>query len=71
MADKIEKKQQPNFIQRFLRETIGELRKVVWPTPREAWNLTKIVLIVLVGMSLLLGLLDLLFEQGVKAILGS
>jgi preprotein translocase subunit SecE len=71
VADKIEKKQQPNFIQRFLRETIGELRKVVWPTPREAWNLTKIVLIVLVGMSLLLGLLDLLFEQGVKAILGS
>lgn len=71
MADKIEKKQQPNFIQRFSRETIGELRKVVWPTPREAWNLTKIVLIVLAGMSLLLGLLDILFEQGVKAILGS
>jgi preprotein translocase subunit SecE len=71
VADKIEKKQQPNFIQRFSRETIGELRKVVWPTPREAWNLTKIVLIVLAGMSLLLGLLDILFEQGVKAILGS
>ena len=33
-------------ISRYWRETVGELRKVTWPTPKEAWALTKIVLIV-------------------------
>ncbi len=59
MAEKVEKKvSQPNAIQRFWRETVGELRKVSWPTTQEAYNLTKIVLIVLVAMAAFLGLLD-------------
>ena len=62
MAEKDEKKQKPNAIQRFLRETIGELRKVTWPTPQEAWSLTKIVLVVLAAMSIVLGLLDYVFS---------
>jgi preprotein translocase subunit SecE len=53
-----EKTNQPNAIVRFYRETVGELRKVAWPTREEAWNLTLIVLIVLVAMSLFLGLID-------------
>jgi preprotein translocase subunit SecE len=53
-----EKSNQPNAIVRFYRETIGELRKVAWPTREEAWNLTVIVLIVLVAMSAFLGLID-------------
>ena len=47
-----------NFIQRYFNETIGELRKVSWPTRKEALNLTIIVLIVMVLMSVVLGLLD-------------
>ena len=59
MAGQVERKvKQPNAIQKFWRETIGELRKVSWPTPQEALNLTKIVLIVLVVMAAFLGLLD-------------
>ena len=67
MAEKDEKKQQlkepkaPNAIQRFWRETIGELRKVTWPTWKEAWSLTKIVLIVMSLMAAFLGLLDIIF----------
>jgi preprotein translocase subunit SecE len=34
-----------NAIVRWWRETIGELRKVTWPTPPEAWRLTKIVIV--------------------------
>ncbi len=49
MADKIEKAKAPNVIQRYFRETLGELRKVNWPTPKEAWHLTRIVLLVLVS----------------------
>ena len=59
MAEKIERKiAPPNAIQRFWRETVGELRKVSWPTPTEAWNLTKIVLIVMAAMAIFLGSLD-------------
>jgi len=59
VAEKGEKKiAPPNAIQRFWRETIGELRKVTWPTTQEALNLTKIVLIVMAAMAMLLGLLD-------------
>ena len=65
MADKDDKKQQtrdPNAIQKFWRETIGELRKVSWPTWQEAWSLTRIVLLVLLAMSAVLGLLDAVFS---------
>ena len=56
-------RRQQNAIQRYFRETIGELRKVSWPTRQEAINLTIIVLIVTFSMSALLGLLDFLFTQ--------
>jgi preprotein translocase subunit SecE len=51
-----------NAVFQYLRETRAELRKVHWPTREEAWNLTKIVLIVTVSMALFLGLLDYLFS---------
>jgi preprotein translocase subunit SecE len=60
MAEKKEKK--PNAIQRFFRETIGELRKVSWPTTQEAMNMTWRVLLVLAIMSLILGGLDTVFS---------
>ncbi len=56
MADKKEIKKQ-NAIQRLVRETVGELRKVSWPTRSEAWQLTLIVLVVLAFMSIFLGLI--------------
>lgn len=70
MAEKREKKEekavaykQPNAIQRYVKETIGELRKVSWPTRKEATNLTIIVLIVTFAMSMYLGFLDLIFTR--------
>jgi preprotein translocase subunit SecE len=53
-----EKTNQPNAIFRFYRETVGELRKVSWPTREEAINLTFIVVLVLVAMAILLGGID-------------
>ena len=57
-------------IVRFYRETIGELRKVTWPTRQEAINLTIIVLVVTFGMSAFLGVLDFLFSKLFGLILG-
>lgn len=68
MAEKNEKVKEPNAIQRYYRETVGELRKVNWPTTKEAWHLTKIVLIVLAGMSIILGLLDFGFSKIIEII---
>ena len=65
MADKDKKvaRQQPNKITIYLRETIGELRKVNWPTRQEAINLTTIVLIVIGVMAVFLGTLDPAFAE--------
>ena len=50
-------------ILRFWRETIGELRKVTWPTPEEAWKMTRLVLVVMVIMAMILGVLDFAFSR--------
>lgn len=52
---------QPNAIRRYINETVGELRKVSWPTRKEATNLTIVVLVVMLVMSFYLGLLDFIF----------
>lgn len=59
----------PNKIVRWYRETLGEVRKVSWPTPPEAWRLTKIVLVVMGLMSALLGVLDFAFTRLIAFIL--
>ncbi len=62
-------RKQPNVIVRLARETVAELRKVNWPTRREAANLTLIVLITLAITSSILGFLDFLFSQFFRLIL--
>lgn len=59
-----------NAIVHFYRETVGELRKVSWPTRDEAMNLTMIVVVVLVGMAIFLGLIDLIGERLLQMALG-
>jgi preprotein translocase subunit SecE len=63
-------RKQQNAIQRYIRETMGELRKVNWPSRQEATNLTIVVLIVTFGMSAFLGLLDFLFTRLFAFLLG-
>ncbi len=60
---------EPNAVVRFYRETVGELRKVVWPTPAEARNLTAIVLAVIVLSSIFLGAFDWLFSELFKLLI--
>jgi len=70
LANKKSSKKQ-NAIQRFTRETVGELRKVSWPTRQEAWQLTLIVLVVLTFMSIFLGIVvDGLARQFLNLLFG-
>ncbi len=63
-------RKQPNAIQRFIRETRGELKKVSWPTREEAWRLTVVVTTVTVFMAAFLGFFDWLFTKLFALILG-
>ncbi len=56
-------------VREYFRDTFGELRKVHWPTRMEVRNLSVIVLAVTLGMSLVLGLFDFIFEQALYGIL--
>ena len=47
----------------FLRETISELRKSVWPSKEETARLTVIVLVLAIIMGFFLGLLDRAFAE--------
>ncbi len=55
------KRSGPRF--RFIRETIAELKKVVWLTRREAAYLTALVLLVSITMGVILGVLDFGFTK--------
>lgn len=68
-----QKEKKPNILQRtknWWRQTIGELRKVSWPTKEDALALTRIVLIVTVIMSAILGILDFVFSRLVGILVG-
>ena len=47
----------------FFRETVGELRRVVWPTREQATRLTILVIIISVFVGILLGAVDLGFGR--------
>jgi preprotein translocase subunit SecE len=53
---------QENGLQRWFRETRGELRKVVWPTREEALRLSRVVIAISLVMGAVLGAIDLLLN---------
>ena len=66
---KISKKKQ-NFIQRYVRETTGELRKVSWPSREEATHLSIIVVITMIFMGAFLSLVSGLSSRMLNFLFG-
>jgi len=62
--------QPENRVQKFIRETRAELRKVVWPTRQQATNLTIIVTSVSIAVGIFLGGVDLIFKKIFELIIG-
>ena len=54
----------------FLREVRAELKKVTWPTKKQVWYWTLIVIVFTLGVSLYLGLIDFLLTWAFSGILG-
>lgn len=58
-------------IARFIREVIGELRKVIWPTRKELLTYTAVVVVfIAVIMAIVVGL-DFAFAKGVLWVFGN
>ncbi|MGD2253912.1 MAG: preprotein translocase subunit SecE [Anaerolineales bacterium] len=64
-------KKRPNAVVRYVRETIAELRKVNWPTRKDAIRLTLIVLVVVGVSSAFLAVMDYLFTKLIALLLGA
>jgi preprotein translocase subunit SecE len=54
----------------FLKEVIGELRKVAWPTRQEVVAYSIVVLVSVIVIAALIFFMDLLFTQAVLKLYG-
>ncbi|MBN2844854.1 MAG: preprotein translocase subunit SecE [Deltaproteobacteria bacterium] len=57
-------------IRQFLRESKVELKKVTWPTPKEALASTSVVLAVVIIVSIFLGMVDFGLTKIIRVFLG-
>lgn len=51
-------------ISRYLRESVEEMKKVTWPTKKETYDYTLLVIGVSLAVAAFLGLLDYIFTFG-------
>ncbi|MBK9293077.1 MAG: preprotein translocase subunit SecE [Oligoflexia bacterium] len=52
----------------FLDGVIGELKKVVWPTKKDTWLMTIVVVITLILSGVLVGLYDLFWAKVIELV---
>ncbi len=50
----------------YVKDSISELRKVTWPTKKQAINYTIIVVVLAIGMAIFFAVLDQLFNLGLE-----
>jgi preprotein translocase subunit SecE len=58
------------YVLNYLREVIGELRKVIWPNRKQMVTYTMVVLVFLAFMVTLIGLVDLGVAKAVMMVFG-
>ena len=74
-AKKAKKSDQPSsnpfvFVFTYLKQVVGELRKVIWPNRKQMSSYTSVVLAFLVFMVTLIGLVDLGLAKLVMMVFG-
>ena len=57
-------------IRRYFRELRSELKKVVWPTPKQVLKNTLIVVACVLVVGVFIWLFDLAFQSGISALIG-
>ena len=56
-------------LSRWFRETKSELKKVVWPTPKQVLNSTIVALVVMLASAIVLWAFDTLASKGVEVLI--
>ncbi len=57
-------------VRRYFRELRSELKKVVWPTPKQVAKNTLIVLACVIAVGVFIWLFDLVAQTGVNGLIG-
>jgi preprotein translocase subunit SecE len=57
-------------VTQFLKEAKVELKKVVWPSPKQTMASTAVVIIIVFIVSIYLGIIDFALAKLVKFVLG-
>jgi len=58
-----------NRIISYIKASIEEMKKVTWPTRKETYNYTLLVIGISLAIALFLGALDFIFTQGIQLII--
>lgn len=58
-----------NRIKNYINGSVEEMKKVTWPTKKETYNYTILVIAISIAMSLFLGLLDFIFSKGLEVLI--
>ncbi len=58
-----------NKLTTYIKESIEEMKKVTWPTKKETYQYTLLIIGISLVMAMFLGLLDQGFRLGMEAIL--
>jgi len=53
----------------YVRESAAELKKVTWPTKKQTYNYTLLVIAISLGVAIFLGILDYIFTQGFQMLI--
>ena len=56
-------------IVQFVKEAFAELKKVSWPTRKEVWESTQVVVVSVLLISVFLGMIDILFGFLIKLVI--
>jgi len=60
-----------NKLINYIKESIEEMKKVTWPTRKETYNYTVLVIGISVATAAFLGLIDYIFNFGFKFIINT
>jgi preprotein translocase subunit SecE len=58
-----------NKLTTYIRESIGELKKVIWPSRKQTKNYTLIVIGMSLGVAIFFAVLDYVFNLGLGKII--
>jgi preprotein translocase subunit SecE len=57
-------------VTQFLKDALAELKKVTWPTPKQAMASTAVVIVLVFFVSVILGIIDFALAKIVNIVLG-